>query len=125
MRARHSVFIALMVIVGLNLRPAMSSVAPLLNRLQEVAGLSAAAAGVLTTLPVLFLGLAAPLAPLLAQRIGSERALSTALCLLLAGLILRGLPLPGVFVPWLCPSRRRHRSCRHTAAGAGQTPTPP
>ncbi|MGM0544490.1 MAG: MFS transporter [Pseudomonadota bacterium] len=96
MRARHSVFIALMVIVGLNLRPAMSSVAPLLNRLQDVAGLSAAAAGVLTTLPVLFLGLAAPLAPLLAQRIGSERALSTALCLLLAGLVLRGLPLPGV-----------------------------
>lgn len=96
MRASHTVFIALMVIVGLNLRPAMSSVAPLLNRLQEVAGLSAAAAGVLTTLPVLFLGLAAPFAPLLARRIGSERALSAALGLLITGLILRGLPFPGV-----------------------------
>ncbi|SDN91573.1 CynX/NimT family MFS transporter [Vreelandella arcis] len=96
MRASHTVFIALMIIVGLNLRPAMSSVAPLLNRLQEVAGLSAASAGVLTTLPVLFLGLAAPLAPMLARRIGMERALSAALCLLMIGLILRGLPLPGV-----------------------------
>lgn len=93
---RSLTFILLMVVVGLNLRPALSSVAPLLARLQETAGLSPAAAGVLTTLPVLFLGLSAPLAPLLAQRMGSERALSAALLLLTAGLILRGLPLPGV-----------------------------
>ncbi|NYS61540.1 MFS transporter [Vreelandella salicampi] len=96
MFSRHSlVFLLLMVAVGLNLRPAMSSVAPLLTRLQETAGLSPAAAGMLTTLPVLFLGLTAPLAPLLAIRLGSERALSTALIILAAGLILRGLPLPG------------------------------
>lgn len=96
MASRRSVtFILLMVVVGLNLRPAMSSVAPLLTRLQESAGLSATAAGLLTTLPVLFLGLCAPLAPLLAKRIGSERALSAALILLATGLILRGLPLPG------------------------------
>ncbi|OJA04677.1 MFS transporter [Halomonas sp. QHL1] len=96
MATRRSItFILLMVVVGLNLRPAMSSVAPLLTRLQESAGLSATAAGLLTTLPVLFLGLSAPLAPTLAKRIGSERALSAALSLLAAGLILRGLPLPG------------------------------
>ena len=96
MATRRSItFILLMVVVGLNLRPAMSSVAPLLTRLQESAGLSATAAGLLTTLPVLFLGLSAPLAPALAKRIGSERALSAALTLLAAGLILRGLPLPG------------------------------
>lgn len=94
-RRRAVVFLLLVVIVGLNLRPALSSVAPLLPRLQDVAGISAAAAGILTTLPVLFLGITAPLAPLLAQRIGSERALSAALILLAGGLILRGLPLPG------------------------------
>lgn len=92
---RALTFILLMFVVGLNLRPAMSSVAPLLNRLQETAGLTPAAAGILTTLPVLFLGLAAPLAPLLAHRFGSERALSGALLLLASGLTLRGLPLPG------------------------------
>ncbi|MBR2513037.1 MAG: MFS transporter [Halomonas sp.] len=92
---RAFTFILLMFVVGLNLRPAMSSVAPLLNRLQETAGLSPAAAGILTTLPVLFLGLSAPLAPLLAHRFGSERALSGALLLLASGLIVRGLPLPG------------------------------
>lgn len=97
MASRRSItFILLMVVVGLNLRPAMSSVAPLLTRLQESAGLSATAAGLLTTLPVLFLGLSAPLAPTLAKHLGSERALSVALILLAAGLILRGLPLTGV-----------------------------
>lgn len=96
MASRRSItFILLMVVVGLNLRPAMSSVAPLLTRLQENAGLSASAAGLLTTLPVLFLGLSAPFAPTLAKRIGSERALSSALILLAAGLILRGLPVSG------------------------------
>ncbi|UYG01429.1 MULTISPECIES: MFS transporter [unclassified Halomonas] len=88
-------FIALMFVVGLNLRPALSSVAPLLNRLQENAGLSPAAAGLLTTLPVLSLGLAAPLAPLLSRRLGAERALSAALALLTAALLLRPVPLDG------------------------------
>ncbi len=92
---RSALFLLLMFIVGLNLRPALSSVAPLLTRLQEVAGLSASQAGILTTLPVLFLGLCAPLAPALANRLGSERALSAALLVLAAGLVLRGLPLPG------------------------------
>ncbi|MGM0833881.1 MFS transporter [Halomonas qinghailakensis] len=92
---RACTFIILMFVVGLNLRPAMSSVAPLLARLQETAGLSPASAGILTTLPVLFLGLSAPLAPLLAKRIGSERTLSAALLLLACGLILRGLPMSG------------------------------
>jgi CP family cyanate transporter-like MFS transporter len=92
---RTYTFIVLMFVVGLNLRPAMSSVAPLLSRLQETAGLSPASAGILTTLPVLFLGLLAPLAPLLAKQLGSERALSSALLLLTCGLILRGLPVPG------------------------------
>lgn len=91
---RAFTFILLMFVVGLNLRPAMSSVAPLLIQLQETAGLSPTAAGILTTLPVLFLGLAAPLAPILAQRFSSERTLSAALILLASGLILRGLPLP-------------------------------
>ncbi|MEA2120126.1 CynX/NimT family MFS transporter [Halovibrio sp. HP20-50] len=100
MASRRSLtFIILIVVVGLNLRPAMSSVAPLLTRLQENAGLSATAAGLLTTLPVLFLGLSAPFAPTLAKHIGSERALSSALILLTAGLILRGLPVPaGLFI---------------------------
>ncbi|PMR82526.1 MFS transporter [Halomonas urumqiensis] len=80
-----------MVLVGLNLRPALSSLAPLLTRIQQETGLSALSIGALTTLPVLCLGLFAPLAPWLSRRIGPERTLSAALLLLGGGLLVRSL----------------------------------
>ncbi|MFP4137004.1 MAG: MFS transporter [Halomonas sp.] len=92
-RRSLAVFIGLMVLVGLNLRPALSSLAPLLTRIQQDTGLSALSIGALTTLPVLCLGLFAPLAPWLARRLGPERALAAGLVLLAAGLALRGVPL--------------------------------
>ncbi|GFM86220.1 MFS transporter [Pseudomonas cichorii] len=78
-----------LVLVALNLRPALSSVAPLLNAVSDSLGLSAARAGLLTTLPVLCLGLFAPLAPRLARRFGSERVVLGILLLLAAGILLR------------------------------------
>ncbi|WP_300272938.1 MFS transporter [Halomonas sp.] len=92
-RGSPALFIGLMVLVGLNLRPALSSLAPLLTRIQQETDLSALAIGALTTLPVLCLGLFAPLAPWLARRLGPERALAAGLALLAAGLALRGVPL--------------------------------
>ncbi|MCE9663888.1 MFS transporter [Halomonas sp. M5N1S17] len=90
--ARMILFLFLMVLVGLNLRPALSSLAPLLVRLQLDTGLSPLAIGALTTLPVLCLGIFAPLAPWLAKRLGPENTLTLALAALIAGLLLRGLP---------------------------------
>ncbi|RCV86482.1 MFS transporter [Billgrantia montanilacus] len=90
--ARMVLFLFLMVLVGLNLRPALSSLAPLLVRLQLDTGLSPLAIGALTTLPVLCLGIFAPLAPWLAKRMGPENTLTLALAALIAGLLLRGLP---------------------------------
>ncbi|WP_046080302.1 MFS transporter [Halomonas sp. HG01] len=87
-------FIALMVLVGLNLRPALSSLAPLLPRIEADSGLPVLAIGALTTLPVLCLGLFAPLAPWLSGRLGPERTLSLALLILAVGLALRGLAAP-------------------------------
>nr|WP_183323959.1 MFS transporter [Halomonas cerina] len=83
-----------MVLVALNLRPALSSLAPLLARIQQETGLSAMAIGTLTTLPVLCLGLFAPLAPWLSRRLGAEMTLSLALAVLTTGLLLRGLATP-------------------------------
>ncbi|MDQ3200770.1 MAG: cyanate transporter, partial [Pseudomonadota bacterium] len=54
-----------LILVALNLRPALSSMAPMLSDISRALGLSAAQAGLLTTLPVLCLGLFAPLAPIL------------------------------------------------------------
>ncbi len=85
-------FILLMILVGLNLRPALSSLAPLLPRIEAEGQLSVLTLSLLTTLPVLCLGLFAPFAPWLARRIGMERGLALALIVLSAGLALRGLP---------------------------------
>ncbi|MEG5267224.1 CynX/NimT family MFS transporter [Pseudomonas sp. JDS28PS106] len=88
-----------LVLVALNLRPALSSIAPLLNQVSESLDMSAAQAGLLTTLPVLCLGLFAPLAPILARRFGSERVVLAILLTLAAGLALRSsFGEPGLFV---------------------------
>jgi CP family cyanate transporter-like MFS transporter len=83
-------FILLMILVGLNLRPALSSLAPLLPRIESEGELSVLMLSSLTTLPVLCLGLFAPLAPWLAQRLGIERSLALGLIILTVGLTLRG-----------------------------------
>jgi cyanate permease len=69
-----------MVLIGINLRPALSSLAPVLGQVKTEIGLSATMAGLLTTLPVLCLGLFGPLAPQLARRFGSERSIAGACC---------------------------------------------
>lgn len=78
-----------LVLVALNLRPALSSMAPLLGEVSDSLGLSAAQAGLLTTLPVLCLGLFAPLAPILARRFGTERVVLGILVALGGGIVLR------------------------------------
>jgi CP family cyanate transporter-like MFS transporter len=78
-----------LVLVALNLRPALSSMAPVLGQVSEGLGLNASQAGLLTTLPVLCLGLFAPLAPVLARRFGSERVILGILLTLALGLVVR------------------------------------
>lgn len=78
-----------LVLVALNLRPALSSMAPLLGEVSDQLGLSAAQAGLLTTLPVLCLGIFAPLAPILARRFGTERVVLGILLTLGGGIVLR------------------------------------
>ncbi|MFK8329238.1 CynX/NimT family MFS transporter [Pseudomonas sp. BJa5] len=88
-----------LVLVALNLRPALSSMAPLLSQVSESLGLSASQAGLLTTLPVLCLGLFAPLAPVLARRFGSERVILGILLTLAAGIAVRSaFGATGLFV---------------------------
>lgn len=84
-------FIVLMILVGLNLRPALASLAPLLPRIASEGQFSVLTLSMLTTLPVLCLGLFAPFAPWLARRLGLERSLALALIILSAGLALRGI----------------------------------
>lgn len=90
---------ASLVLIAFNLRPIFSSLSVLLPEVMQATGLSPVGASMLTTLPVLCLGLFAPLAPKLAQRFGAERTLLLALCLLAFGTALRGLgTVPLLFV---------------------------
>src|SRR5690554_2820981 len=84
-------FIVLMILVGLNLRPGLASLAPLLPRIASEGQFSVLTLSMLTTLPVLCLVLFAPFAPWLARRLGLERSLALALIILSAGLALRGI----------------------------------
>lgn len=87
---RALLLVLALILVALNLRPALSSLAPVLAVVQQGTGISASAAGLLTTLPVLCLGLFAPLAPRLSLRFGAERTVLVVLLLLAAGVGLRG-----------------------------------
>ena len=78
-----------MVLVGLNLRPALSGVAPLLTEIRGQLGLSTALGGLLTTAPVLCLGLFGPLAARLARRFGIETTIFAVMILLACGTALR------------------------------------
>jgi CP family cyanate transporter-like MFS transporter len=80
-----------LVLIAFNLRDLFSSASALLPEIRSGFGLSTTDASLLTTLPVICLGLFSPLAPRLAQRIGAERTLLGVLLLLTLGLALRGL----------------------------------
>jgi MFS transporter, CP family, cyanate transporter len=78
--------------VSLNLRIATSAISPLLPTIRHDTGLSAAAGGLLVTIPLLCFGSLALLAPRLARRFGAEYVIGAALGLLVAGILLRSAP---------------------------------
>lgn len=80
-----------LVLVAVNLRPLFSSASALLPEIRAAYGLSSLGASILTTLPVVCLGVFSPLAPRLAQRVGTERVLLGLVLLLALGTSLRGL----------------------------------
>ncbi|HEY2528801.1 MAG TPA: MFS transporter [Xanthobacteraceae bacterium] len=71
-----------------NLRPALTSVGPLLEAIRSHLGLSDTAAGLLPTLPLLIFACFSPFARL-GQVLGIERTLAVCLTLIVAGLALR------------------------------------
>ena len=69
-------------LASLTLRPQVVGLGPLIPDIQKSLGMSHAEAGLLVTIPVLCLGLFAPVAPVLAGRIGAVRAVSIAVALI-------------------------------------------
>lgn len=86
------------VLTALNLRPAVTSVAPLLGDMRAELGTSATWAGLLTTMPGLCFAAAGLTAPRLAARFGLGHVISMALVALTAGTALRVVDGPGLVI---------------------------
>ncbi|WP_234434254.1 CynX/NimT family MFS transporter [Streptomyces sp. NRRL F-5126] len=92
-RARAGLLLGVGVIVlALNLRPAIVAASPMLDTIRAGTGMSTATAGLLTTLPLLCFGLLAPFAPRLGRRLGMEPALLLTMVAICCGTALRLIP---------------------------------
>ncbi len=81
-----------LLLLAMNLRLSISSVPPVLDAIRRTQRISSVGAGVLTMLPVLCMGVFAPLAPRAGRRFGDERVLLAAVLLLAGGILLRLVP---------------------------------
>ncbi|GAA3029308.1 MFS transporter [Kitasatospora sp. NPDC006786] len=92
-RAAHPLLLLTgILLVALNMRACLAAVSPMVGEIQRTFGLSATASGLITTVPVLFQGVGAPLTPRLTRRFGAERVVLGAVLVLGAGVLLRVLP---------------------------------
>src|SRR5690606_2433418 len=90
---RHgALLVAGIILIAINLRPALAGVGPLIGHIRQDTGLSNPALGLLTTLPLLAFGVVSTLTSLVTRRLGIEAALAAALLALGVGTLLRAAP---------------------------------
>jgi CP family cyanate transporter-like MFS transporter len=80
---------ALLLALGLNLRPILSSISPLLNDIRGATGMSFQSSAWLTSLPVICMGLVALLGVRLEARLGERRGVALGLLLILLACLAR------------------------------------
>jgi MFS transporter, CP family, cyanate transporter len=81
--------VAALVLAALNLRPAVTSVGPVLEEVRAALGMSATVAGLLTSLPALCFALVGFAAPRLAHRYGAEGVIAAGAVVMAVGLATR------------------------------------
>ncbi|MDH1262600.1 MFS transporter [Pseudomonas sp. GD03944] len=86
--SRATLLLALM-FAAINLRPGITSLAPLIERIATELSLTRSLISLTTALPVLCMGLLAPVAPRLALRLGLERTITLCLGVIALALLLR------------------------------------
>lgn len=97
-RQRKILLALSLLLIACNLRPVFGSLSVVLPEIMRDTGLSAAGASLLTTLPILCLGLFSAPTPWLSRRFGAERVLLLALLLIGSGTLLRAMgSLPFLF----------------------------
>jgi len=82
-------------LVGLNIRPFMTSVGPVANQIRTTTGLSLQGIALLTLVPMLLMGLIAFVGPVILNAVGERRAILSALAMICLGCALRFLVVNG------------------------------
>jgi len=90
----HTLLISGLLLIGLNLRPAITGLAPLAERM-HTEGVTLQAIGMQTTIPLVLFGFAGLFVGAIGNRIGFARALGVGLLILSAGCFLRSLEVSG------------------------------
>ena len=86
-------------LVAVNLRPALASIGPLIDDIRVNLGLSNILLGLLTTLPLIAFGIVSMLAPVFTKKFGIGRVLLSALILLTIGILMRSMNwLPALYI---------------------------
>jgi len=90
-RWTRSTLLAAMVLTGLSMRTAAVTVGPVLEEVESGLHVTPAAAGVITTLPVICFAGIGTIAPRLARHIGEHLLVVTSMALMTIGLVLRAM----------------------------------
>jgi len=124
---QHTRFVAALFLVSLALRPQIIGVGPLVPSIQDDLGISHATAGLLSTIPVLCMGIFAPAAAYVAGAVGARLAIAIATGLIAGGGLLRvavpntallivmtlpvgiGIAIAGTLMPRVVKGRLAHR----------------
>ncbi|MFB1050293.1 CynX/NimT family MFS transporter [Paraliobacillus sp. JSM ZJ581] len=89
---KNILFVIGIIFVAFNLRPAITSVGPLVGTIRDQMGLANWNVGLITSLPLLSFAIMSPLAPKLRNRVGNELSVLIGLILLFLGIITRIIP---------------------------------
>ena len=84
-----ALLVAAIILLGLNLRPILAAIGPLLDSIQAGTGLGNADAGLLTTVPVFAMGVCALLGAQLQRRLGVARGIAIGIAIIAAACALR------------------------------------
>ncbi len=87
--AHRWLYVVALFMASLNLRPVVSSIAPVLANIQHDLGLSGAVSSLLVSIPVFIMGILAPFSVKVSEKLGIERVIAFSLMLIGGSLVLR------------------------------------
>ena len=90
-RLHQFLLITGIIVIAFNLRPAITSVGPLIGFIRDDIGLSNWSAGLITSLPLIAFAIMSPIAPRLGNRFSYERTMLYGLTVLLIGIGIRSI----------------------------------